>query len=196
MKNTACLLSFTVMACLALAGCASIVKGSTQSISITTNVDGATLFLDGVEIGTSPFLGIVKKNKEELKIVKDGYRTETIVMSKTLEGLFWGNIIIGGTLGSITDFGTGAAYTYAPATYQIDLKANEQSMLEYNRELSARRFSMIYIDEISRDLAAGEGEYLSALIEIVGAEAEDVRIALKSSGGNQVAFGNAVVALI
>jgi predicted small secreted protein len=183
-------------------GCATITKGTSQQISITSNVDGATLYLDGSVIGTTPYYGEVPKNKMELKVEKEGYRTATIVLSKTLEGMFWGNIILGGTIGSITDFASGGAYAYAPATYQVDLKADTQSALEFEQEYAVRMFSMIYIDEISRDLAVGEGEYLSSLVELM--ERQDcfpeavagVRQALESCMGQQAKFGNAVVALL
>ena len=183
-------------------GCATITKGTSQQISITSNVDGATLYLDGLVIGTTPYYGEVPKNKKELKVEKEGYRTVTIVLSKTLEGMFWGNIILGGTLGSITDFATGGAYAYVPATYQVDLKSDTQSALDFEQEYAVRKFSMIYIDEISRDLAEGEGEYLSALLELMDKQdsisqtAGEVREVLESSNGRQTDFGNAVVALL
>jgi len=201
MKHRAFSASITIIAVL-LAGCATITTSTTQTISITSNVDGATLFLDAAEIGTTPFNGVVAKNKKELKIVKEGYRTETVVLSKTLEGMFWGNIIIGGTIGSITDFASGAAYAYAPATYQIDLKADDQAAMEYEHQLVVRKFSMIYIDEISHDLTVGQGEYIAALIELLGTQAdpsteiESIRSALERSGGDQIRFGEAVVALM
>lgn len=191
-----------VFGALLLVGCATITKTSSQSIAITSNVDGARLYLDGVQVGSTPFNGTVPKNKKEIKIEKEGYRTETIVLSKTLEGMFWGNIILGGTIGSITDFATGAAYAYAPATYQIDLKSNDQTAADFEHEYVARRFSMVYVNEISRDLGASGGEHLTALCELMGAQANDpttttaIRGALQSSSGDAVAFGNAIVALL
>lgn len=183
-------------------GCATISTGTSQTISITSNVNGAKLFIDGEEIGTTPFNGIIPKNKKEIKIVKEGYQTETIVLSKTLESMFWGNIITGGTLGSLTDFASGAAYTYAPATYQIDMKSNDQTSSEFERDYTIRKFSMIYIDEISRNVATGGGEYTSALIDMLQAgtdneiDLEDIRAALESSDGDQTLFGKAIVDLI
>lgn len=196
-----------VVACIALssamllvaAGCATIVAGTTQSMSITSNVDGAEIYLDGEKIGTTPFNGPVKKNGKELRLEMRGYRTSTVVLSKTLEGMFWGNIIIGGTLGSITDFASGAAYAYAPATYQVDLKSAGVSMDQFNQQVAVRKFAMLFIDEISRDLAVGDGDHLSALSNLVSPDnatvgVEVVRSALSDSRGDQVLFGRAMVA--
>ena len=91
------------------------------------------------------------KGQQEIRVEKEGYRTTTLVLSKSLEGIFWGNIIIGGTLGSITDFATGAAYAYAPATYHVEMKANGTSQIEFERRMTVRKFAMIFIDEISQD---------------------------------------------
>ena len=38
-----------------LIGCATITKGSKQTVAITSNVDGATLYLDGEKIGVKSY---------------------------------------------------------------------------------------------------------------------------------------------
>lgn len=199
MRKTLLVRLLTLAACGMVAGCATIASGTTQSISVSTNIEDADVFLDGVLIGQTPFTGIVKKNQSQLRIEADGYRTETLELSKSLDPVFWGNIIIGGTIGSITDFATGAAYQYAPAAYQVDLQRSDQSDDEFQAEVELRKFSMVYIDEISRDVSAGGGEYLDALMDILtldsGAETEDVREALRDSRGDPVIFGRRIVAL-
>ncbi len=184
------------------ASCATIVKGGTQSMTVSSNVDGADVFLDGQKIGTTPFAGMVPKGKGTLMVQKNGYKTQTISLSTSLEPIFWGNIIIGGTLGSITDFASGAAFQYAPASYQVDLKSEAQTQADFERRVAARKFAMIYVDRISADLAHGSGDHLDALLAIVngegrgGADADDVRKALVSSDADPVRFGNGVVDLI
>lgn len=192
----------TIAAALMTVSCATIVKGSTQTITVSSNVQGATVLLDGVIVGTTPFTGMVKKNKGMLTVQKEGYRPGTVSLSKSLEPIFWGNIITGGTLGSITDFASGAAYQYAPASYQVDLQAGAQSNGDFERRVAARKFAMIYLDEVSIDLAKGGGDYLSALVSIVNGDGPArvdglaVRDALQASGGHPVAFGRRIVDLI
>ncbi|MFK7849058.1 MAG: PEGA domain-containing protein [Rhodothermales bacterium] len=185
-----------------ITGCASITKGTSQTITVSSNVEGATIFLDDEMIGSTPFAGPVKKNKKFLKIEAEGYGTENVALSKSLEPIFWGNIIIGGTLGSITDFATGAAYQYAPASYQIDLKASGQTGAAFLREVGVRKFGMLYIDSISQDIADGGGQYIDALVALsLSSEGEGLNVsgiasALEVSRGNQVAFGNRLVDLL
>jgi hypothetical protein len=184
------------------AGCATIMKGKTQSISVSSNVDGADVLLDGQKIGTTPFTGPVEKGKDALTIQKSGYKTATVVLSKSLEPIFWGNIITGGTLGSITDFASGSAYQYAPATYQVDLKAEGQAQADFERRVAARKFAMIYLDQIASELAKGSGDHLNALLSLVNggnqgvSDASTIRRALITSDADPVRFGHEVVSLI
>lgn len=201
-KSALVVTSFILIAGLA-AGCATVMTGTTQLMTINSNIDGATLYMDGQEIGTTPFTGTVPKNKETLRVEKDGYRSETVALSKTLVPNFWGNIIIGGTLGSITDFATGAAYSYAPATYQVELRAEEQSSLDYQQQLVVRKFAMVYIDEIARDLGRDVGgPHLDGLVRLLRkcgnetASRGDVEPALTNSRGRPQAFGEHVVSMI
>lgn len=188
--------------CVVFTGCATITQGSSQTLSITSNVEGATVYLDDQKIGVTPFQGSVKKGKKVVRVEMDGYQTETVALFRKTDGWFWGNIVIGGLGGSTTDGLTGAMYVYAPATYQVDLKSNSQTSLEFDQQHAVRKYSMIYIDDISRELATANGEHLTTLCELLGSRAEQstkidgIRAALEASAGDQVRFGNMVVDLI
>lgn len=197
--NRITLAGLTALTIGVVSGCATVASGTTQSISISSNVEGAELFLDGERIGTTPYTGEVAKGKNTLRVEAAGYRTETVTLSRALEPIFWGNIIIGGTLGSITDFATGSAYQYAPATYQVELQATDQSEEDYRQQLAVRKFSILYIDQISQEVASGEGgDYLRALSSLMeeyagsALSAEEVSEALRSSRGHPVVFAKTI----
>ena len=185
-----------------VAGCATIGSGTTQEISVNCNVNDAEIYLDGVRIGKTPFRGIITKNKKAIAIRKEGYQEQDLVLGKSLHPVFMGNIIIGGTLGSLTDFATGAAYTYTPASYFVELQERELSSTDYLQRLHVRKFAMIYMDLISADAVTGQGEYLNSLLKLVDSAAtgvvgaDAVESALEASQGDQLAFGRAMVALI
>jgi hypothetical protein len=104
------------------AGCATIVKGTNQTVSINSNVNGAEVIVNGERVGVTPFTGPIKrKSGTTVTVQKLGYQTKTITLTTEIESVFWGNIIIGGVLGSTTDLATGAMYYYAPATLEVDL---------------------------------------------------------------------------
>lgn len=111
-----------VLAGALVSGCASIIKGTTQTVSINSNVRGGTVIVNGKQVGTTPYNGpIERKSGTTVTVSKEGYITKTITLTTEIESVFWGNIIIGGVVGSTTDLATGAMYYYAPATLQIDL---------------------------------------------------------------------------
>jgi len=110
------------------AGCATIVGGTSQTVSVNSNVKGADVIVNGETLGKTPYNGPIKRGKSTtVTLRKDGYEPKTITLSTEIESIFWGNIIIGGVLGSTTDLATGGMYKYAPATLQIDLdKAQDE----------------------------------------------------------------------
>ncbi len=177
-----------------LVSCATIIKGSKQLITINCNIDGAQVFIDDVEVGVTPFVGEIKKNQKLLMVKKEGYKTYSSALSTQLEGMFWGNIITGGTIGSITDFATGAAYAYAPASYQIELIEDGMGLKEFEKRLNLKKFAMINMSNIANDLSNNNGPYLNSLIQLAGLEGNSfdkdmIRDSLIKSKGDQVSFG-------
>jgi len=192
-KSILILLSF-----LFIIGCATITKGTKQLVTINCNVDGASVLLDGVKVGETPFAGEIKKNKKMLMIKKEGYKTYSAALSTNLEGMFWGNIIIGGTLGSITDFASGAAYAYSPASYQVELIAEGTSLKDFEKKVKLKKFAMPNISNISADLSIGQGPYLNSVIQLADMEndtnsIELIRNLLIEANGDQVIFGKLMV---
>jgi len=109
--------------------CASIIKGTNELVSIDSNVKGADVVVNGKTIGQTPYNGKIKRASEStITIKKEGYQSKTIVADTTIEPIFWGNILVGGVLGSSTDFGTGAMYKYSPATFIVDLTPLEANI--------------------------------------------------------------------
>ena len=117
------LVLFLTVSLLAVTGCATITQGRTQTVSINSNVSDAQITANGVVVGRTPFTGLIaRSNSTVVTVSKEGYVSKTITLDTSVETIFWGNIIIGGVVGSTTDLATGSMYKYAPATLQIDLE--------------------------------------------------------------------------
>lgn len=186
-----------------VSACATLVSGTKQVITINSNVVGAEVYMDGLLIGKTPFMGEVPKGKKTLLIKKDGYKDYNASLSTSLEPMFWGNIIIGGTLGSITDFASGAAYAYAPASYQVELysASASASLIEFSKEVNLRKYAMLNMSSIAIDLSNNSGLYLETLAELATLELNDntintIKKNFKTSNGDQVIFGNLMVKLL
>ena len=106
MKNHLKLLILAFGAIL-FASCATITKGTSQEVTVTSNVPGALVELDGVELGYTPFKGKVKKGKEgRIKVSKPGYFAGDIEVKKerNYEALISGNFGLGLGIGGAPYF--------------------------------------------------------------------------------------------
>ena len=103
---------------IALSGCATIVDGSSQSVSVSTSpVQGAACTLtnsEGTWYLTSPGSVQVHKTKNDLTVTctKDGYQPGSQVAVSKFGGATFGNIVAGGGIGAIVDAASGANYYY------------------------------------------------------------------------------------
>ena len=111
---------------ISVSGCASIIKGTTQSIAITTSpVGGANCSLHSKE-GTwnvvTPGVAKVDKTKEDIRIhcTKDGYQDADATIPSNFEGWTLGNLLLGGIIGVGVDAATGAMNEY-PHAFNVQL---------------------------------------------------------------------------
>ena len=102
-----------------LSGCATIVKGSSQTMNVATGTGKQVNAVVTSANGTMPVLlpQAVSVEKSSDDIIINITESECIVPSTTiiksnLSGWFWGNIIFGGLLGSTTDLASGSAWEY------------------------------------------------------------------------------------
>lgn len=105
-----------------LAGCASIVSGSSQSLTVNTrfneqDVSGAKCWLKnnkGSWALTSPGSAVVNRSFEDLSVrcEKDGVEPGMATFKSSTKAMAFGNILFGGIIGAGVDISTGAAYDY------------------------------------------------------------------------------------
>ena len=102
----------------ALSGCATIVDGTTQSMSVsTTPVQGAACTLtnsEGTWYVTTPGSVQVHKTKNDLTVTctKDGFQPGSQTAVSKFGGATFGNLVAGGGVGAIVDAASGANYYY------------------------------------------------------------------------------------
>ncbi len=117
MKNILVSISF-----LFLAGCASIVNGVNEPLSMTTKADGADVTGAQCELHndkgtwyvTTPGSTTVHRSVEDLivKCKKKGYAPGLANVKSSTKGMAFGNILFGGVVGGAVDIGDGAAFDY------------------------------------------------------------------------------------
>ncbi len=124
----AALSATAVLAASSLTGCASIVNGTTQVVSVETRdaagpVTGASCKLEndkGVFYVTTPGTVSVRRAYADMKIKceKAGVPDGLASIKSTTKGMVAGNIIFGGVIGAGVDVASGAAYDY-PTLMQV-----------------------------------------------------------------------------
>lgn len=120
-KTKIVLVSALVSSCL-LSGCASIVNGNNQVVSVETRhkgevVSGATCQMTngkGTFYVTTPGTVTVNRAYEDMnvKCEKTNYQPGLTTVKSNTKPMAFGNIIFGGVIGAGIDIATGSAYDY------------------------------------------------------------------------------------
>lgn len=121
----------TLAACIiALSGCASVVSGTHQSLSVTTHpVKGAQCVLENNKgkwyINETPASVTVHRSYNNLLVrcEKDGYAKNELSIKSLTKPAAFGNVLLGGAAGAAIDMANGAAYDY-PSEIHIPLRPN------------------------------------------------------------------------
>lgn len=157
---------------LASTGCATIISGSNQTLTVNSDVPGAQVLLNGIPLGVTPLIVSIKRGQEGvLSVQAPGFQPFQAPITKKVNGIFFVNILSGGLFGSSTDYSTGAMYAYEPDTYYVTLAPAAPmppgAMAERNRRENLRSFVLLNNEALAAELAAGRGEYVDALAKLL-----------------------------
>ncbi|ANW02335.1 translation initiation factor 2 [Bradyrhizobium icense] len=111
-------------------GCASVTRGTTENISISSTPAGATAEITGLDIPTAcvtPCVVQAKRNADiTVTVSKEGYESQIIPLTKEIPGAgaagFAGNVLLGGLVGMGVDAATGAAMDHKPNPVIVTLQ--------------------------------------------------------------------------
>ena len=107
-----------------MTGCATIVSGTTQKVSVTSQPSGADAKVDNITSAKTPAVfTLERKNDHTLEISKEGYKTATIMFKKTFNGMTTGNILIGGIIGTGIDAASGSMNKIIPERVDVILES-------------------------------------------------------------------------
>jgi len=117
-----------------LGGCASVTRGTTENLSISSTPSGAQADIAGLDVPTAcvtPCAVIVKRNADiTITVNKEGYEPQIIPLTKEIPGTgaagFAGNVLAGGLVGMGVDAVTGAAQDHKPNPVIVTLQPIER----------------------------------------------------------------------
>ena len=127
-RRCLCVIAALVLAVSCTQGCATIIHGRTQSISISSDPPGARASVGGATAATTPAQVTLDRNKSyTVTFEKEGYAPASAEIRKTVSPWIFGNILIGGIPGIIVDLITGSASALTPETIHVQLQASGRS---------------------------------------------------------------------
>ena len=104
---------------LILPACATILKGTTQEVKLTSEPAGAACTFDrtGAQLGVVPATpGRVMLQRSSLEMVvtctKPGFEKTAQTVKGNFNGATFGNILLGGIVGAVVDASSGANYSF------------------------------------------------------------------------------------
>lgn len=110
------------IAVLALTGCATIMHGSRQNINFFSTPEGATVKIDGVNVGLTPVAKeLSRKSEHKVEILLEGYEPFEMMIEQRVSGWLFGNILFGGIPGLIIDLATGGLFNLTPEQVKAEL---------------------------------------------------------------------------
>ena len=153
-----------------LSGCASMFAPHSDNITIRTNPEGADVYHGTHLLGKTPLTYSFDRDTFERKILNirmKGYKNQELLLEKTLEGKALFNFIFILTTSGATSWGidaaTGNMIKYYPDSYLIDLEKDDNlSREKEHARLQRLRFVALNQDDLKKDIATGDGEYLRA----------------------------------
>ena len=105
-------------------------------------------------------------------------------LETTLDPWFWGNIVLGGFIGSTTDGISGGANKYSPNQYFVSLQAEGTNRLDgpttKTQRDKAKEFIVANYENLIEDIKKGSGDNLVALNSLLNIPEDQQEDSLKN----------------
>lgn len=101
--------------------CATIVKDDSQPVAFSSDPQDAIVRLNNMPVARTPSTVMVKRQNKAVMVSfeKEGYKTETFILEKSVASMTAGNIIFGGIIGIGVDAATGKGTNYIDSVHVI-----------------------------------------------------------------------------
>lgn len=176
------LLAVSLGSLLALAGCATLFGGgSHQKLTFDSAPEGASVFMNGQQLGVTPLTVDVPRDKGVVfSFKKDGYNTVSMVADTHMNPWVWGDVAATSLLSTTVDTLTNSSVKYSEDRYFATLTqvgANQDAAARRNQVSSYIVTNYAAIGaELSAPLsskASSQGEHIVALADMVALPGED-----------------------
>ncbi len=127
MTRALCMLTLALSIPLLNGGCATVVSGTSQAITLSSEPSGATVTVQPGDITAQTPTEIYLKRNEAytVQLEKPGYQPVSMELKRTLNWWTLGNVVGGWWVGvpaAIMDLTTGGAFRLRPGSVEVTLK--------------------------------------------------------------------------
>ena len=111
-----------------LSGCLTMRRGSLQAIRVESTPAGATVVVErgGATSETPTQILLARRYSQLLRIQKDGFQPETVVIERKASSGLWRNAVwihpVGWIIGVVVDLSSGSGYDLLPDSISGDLR--------------------------------------------------------------------------
>jgi len=110
-----------------LNGCATLIKGTTEEVLFTSNPDSAMVFVNGANLGKTPFKIELKSNQTyNIDFERTGYENRTILLNNSVSGGYVVLDIIFGLAPIIVDAATGSWFSLDHDHINVNLEKQKE----------------------------------------------------------------------
>jgi len=113
--------------------CGSIVNGTTQKVTVTSDPAGATVSNGEVSMITPATFELKRKRHYVFSVSKPGYKTETAKVERVISGAVAGNILCGGLIGWGVDAISGGQWRLIPENLHVSLRPEAPMQIAQNQ---------------------------------------------------------------
>lgn len=112
-------------------GCATVINGTHQDLTVTSQPEALCVAINGEPHGATPVVASLPRGKNYVvQVQKDQYHPYEITVVPVTSGMIWGNLIFGGLIGMAVDSGSNGAYEHSPsrvhAYFAVPIKEETQ----------------------------------------------------------------------
>jgi PEGA domain len=154
-------------------GCATLVHGPTQQVTVTSEPEGAAVSIGSPARSSAPPLtgvtpltvSLSRSNAHRVEIRKDGYRPQSMLVERVMSAAVLGSVLAAGPIGWGVDALTGAQYRLVPERVHAVLAREEHRETQAPAGLNVPEAPL---EELRRTGAITAAEYEEITRRLVG----------------------------
>jgi len=108
--------------CISVGGCGTVLHGTKQDVGITSQPTGANVKVDGANVGITPVIAQMARNRGHVvRVEMPGYQPADVIVTRKLDGWLLAGDIVLYVVPALVDWVTGGFYNLTPENVSVDL---------------------------------------------------------------------------